>query len=52
MVIADQIPTKLLPDVIKNSAAKVVHRLPAQDAELLTLAELRKNFKNRYTTLG
>ncbi|MEU3612934.1 ATP-binding protein [Streptomyces sp. NPDC006872] len=31
LVIADQIPSKLLPDVIKNTAAKVVHRLPAQD---------------------
>ncbi|SOD75886.1 DNA helicase HerA, contains HAS-barrel and ATPase domains [Streptomyces sp. 1222.2] len=31
LIIADQIPSKLLPDVIKNTAAKVVHRLPAQD---------------------
>ncbi|MEU9702538.1 ATP-binding protein [Streptomyces sp. NPDC047981] len=31
LVIADQIPSKLVPDVIKNTAAKVVHRLPAQD---------------------
>ncbi|MFF3018719.1 helicase HerA domain-containing protein [Streptomyces sp. NPDC057939] len=31
LVIADQIPAKLVPDVIKNTAAKVVHRLPAQD---------------------
>ncbi|MFJ9964052.1 ATP-binding protein [Streptomyces avermitilis] len=31
LVIADQIPSKLIPDVIKNTAAKVVHRLPAQD---------------------
>ena len=31
MIIAEQIPSKLIPDVIKNSALKVVHRLPAQD---------------------
>ncbi|MCX5266421.1 ATP-binding protein [Streptomyces sp. NBC_00199] len=31
LVVADQIPSKLLPDVIKNTAAKIVHRLPAQD---------------------
>ncbi|MDX3803711.1 ATP-binding protein [Streptomyces sp. AK04-3B] len=31
LVVADQIPGKLLPDVIKNTAAKIVHRLPAQD---------------------
>ncbi|MFD5933523.1 ATP-binding protein [Streptomyces sp. NPDC060333] len=31
LVIADQIPGKLVPDVIKNTAAKIVHRLPARD---------------------
>jgi uncharacterized protein len=31
LVIAEQIPTKLLPDVIKNTAIKIVHRLPAHD---------------------
>ncbi len=31
IVVAEQIPAKLIPDVIKNSALKVVHRLPAQD---------------------
>ncbi|MDT9692495.1 ATP-binding protein [Streptomyces sp. P9(2023)] len=31
LVIAEQIPGKLVPDVIKNTAAKVVHRLPARD---------------------
>jgi hypothetical protein len=30
-VVAEQIPTKLVPDVIKNTALKVVHRLPAFD---------------------
>jgi uncharacterized protein DUF87 len=31
VVVVEQIPAKILPDVIKNSALKVVHRLPAQD---------------------
>jgi hypothetical protein len=31
LVIAEQIPAKLVPDVIKNTAIKVVHRLPAGD---------------------
>src|SRR5262249_27013992 len=31
LVIAEQIPAKLVPDVVKNTALKVMHRLPAQD---------------------
>lgn len=31
LIIAEQIPSKLVPDVIKNTAVKIVHRLPAQD---------------------
>ncbi|MEV0730626.1 ATP-binding protein [Polymorphospora sp. NPDC050346] len=31
LVIAEQIPAKLVPDVIKNTAVKIIHRLPAQD---------------------
>ncbi|TNY36776.1 ATP-binding protein [Thermomonospora catenispora] len=31
IIVAEQIPTKLVPDVIKNTALKVVHRLPALD---------------------
>jgi hypothetical protein len=31
LIIAEQIPVKLLPDVIKNTAVKIVHRLPALD---------------------
>ena len=31
LVVAEQIPSKLVPDVIKNTAVKIVHRLPAQD---------------------
>jgi uncharacterized protein len=31
LVVAEQIPAKLVPDVIKNTALKVMHRLPAAD---------------------
>ncbi|HEY4461027.1 MAG TPA: ATP-binding protein, partial [Streptosporangiaceae bacterium] len=31
IVIAEQIPAKLIPDVIKNTAVKIAHRLPAAD---------------------
>jgi uncharacterized protein len=31
LVIAEQIPGRLLPDVIKNTAVKITHRLPAAD---------------------
>ena len=31
IVVAEQIPSKLVPDVVKNTALKVVHRLPAGD---------------------
>ena len=31
IVIAEQIPAKLVPDAVKNTALKVLHRLPAAD---------------------
>lgn len=31
IVVAEQIPSKLVPDVVKNTALKIVHRLPARD---------------------
>jgi DNA helicase HerA-like ATPase len=31
LIIAEQIPDRLIPDVIKNTAVKVTHRLPAAD---------------------
>ncbi|MCM3885405.1 ATP-binding protein [Frankia sp. R82] len=31
LVVVEQIPAKILPDVIKNTALKVMHRLPASD---------------------
>ncbi|WP_432145971.1 ATP-binding protein [Streptomyces sp. bgisy084] len=31
IVVAEQIPSKILPDVVKNTALKIVHRLPSAD---------------------
>ena len=31
IVVAEQIPAKVIPDVVKNSALKILHRLPAAD---------------------
>jgi len=31
LIVAEQIPGKVVPDVIKNTAVKVIHRLPALD---------------------
>jgi len=31
IVVAEQIPAKIIPDVVKNSAVKLVHRLPSAD---------------------
>ncbi|CCH32721.1 ATPase-like protein [Saccharothrix espanaensis DSM 44229] len=31
IVVAEQIPSKIVPDVVKNTALKIVHRLPAAD---------------------
>jgi uncharacterized protein len=39
-VIAEQIPAKLVPDVVKNTALKVVHRLPAHDDRQLVGATM------------
>jgi hypothetical protein len=35
IVVSEQIPTKLVPDVVKNTALKIVHRLPAHDDRYL-----------------
>jgi uncharacterized protein len=31
LIVAEQIPSKLIPDVVKNTAVKIAHRLPAAD---------------------
>ena len=40
VVIAEQIPAKLVPDAIKNTALKVLHRLPAADDSQLVGATM------------
>lgn len=40
LVIAEQIPAKLVPDVVKNTALKIVHRLPALDDRQLVGATM------------
>ncbi|HEY1617091.1 MAG TPA: ATP-binding protein, partial [Streptosporangiaceae bacterium] len=40
IIIAEQIPTKLMPDVVKNTALKVLHRLPAADDRQLVGAAM------------
>jgi uncharacterized protein len=40
LVIAEQIPAKLVPDVVKNTALKIVHRLPANDDRQLVGATM------------
>ncbi|WP_312803306.1 ATP-binding protein [Atlantibacter hermannii] len=49
LIIADQIPNKLIPDVIKNTNTKIVHRLfSADDREVIgdtmSLSDEQKNF--------
>jgi hypothetical protein len=31
VIVAEQIPSKIIPDVLKNSALKIMHRLPSYD---------------------
>jgi len=40
IVVAEQIPAKLVPDVVKNTALKVLHRLPAADDRQLVGASM------------
>lgn len=49
LIIADQIPNKLIPDVIKNTNIKIVHRLFAADdrhavGDTMGLSERQKDF--------
>ena len=49
LIIADQIPAKLIPDVIKNTHTKIVHRLFAEDdrrtmGEAMMMDEEQRDF--------
>lgn len=35
MIIAEQIPTKLIGDVIKNTGSKIIHKLIAYDDKMI-----------------
>jgi hypothetical protein len=49
VVIADQVPSTLIPDVIKNTAVKIVHRLPAlADREAVGTAMNLTDAQSRY----
>lgn len=43
IVVAEQIPTKIVPDVVKNTALKIVHRLPAEDDRTVIGAAMNLN---------
>lgn len=52
LVIADQIPSKLVPDVIKNTNTKIIHRLFAADdrsmiGDAMCLSEEQRDFLPR-----
>ncbi len=40
MIVVEQIPSKIAPDVIKNSNTKIVHRLVAKDDQILLSGSL------------
>jgi hypothetical protein len=40
IIVADQIPSKLVPDLLKNVNLKIVHRLPAEDDRRLVGATM------------
>jgi hypothetical protein len=43
LIIAEQIPGKIIPDVIKNTAVKIMHRLPAFDDRATVGATMNLN---------
>jgi len=54
-IVAEQIPTKIAPDVIKNTNTKIVHRLVSKDdqiemANCLGLSEIDALYLNRLKT--
>ena len=49
IVIADQVPVKLAPDVIKNTNLKIVHRIVAQDDRTVLAGAMAMNEKQAKT---
>lgn len=54
LLIVDQVPTRLIPDVIKNTNYKIVHRLTAPDdcQVMASSLALREEQKSLITALG
>lgn len=55
LIIADQIPSKLMPDVIKNTNTKIVHKIFAQDdkesiGNTMALTDEQKKFLSSLVT--
>lgn len=55
LIIADQIPNKMAPDVLKNTNTKIVHKLFAQDdkdaiGNTMALSKEQKEFLSNLTT--
>ncbi len=55
VIVAEQIPSKIVPDVIKNTATKIVHRLVAEDdqramSSTLGLGEADTRYLNELVT--
>jgi hypothetical protein len=54
IIVAEQIPSKIAPDVVKNTALKIMHRLPAEDDRRLVGAamNLREHQSEYVVTLA
>lgn len=55
MLLVDQVPTRLIPDAIKNTNLKIVHRLVAEDdskalAEAMSLSNTQRKLISRLLT--
>lgn len=55
MLLVDQVPTRLIPDAIKNTNLKIVHRLVAEDdskalAEAMSLSDTQRKLISRLLT--
>lgn len=55
MVLVDQVPTRLIPDAIKNTNLKIVHRLVAEDdskalAEAMSLSDTQRKLISKLLT--
>lgn len=55
MVLVDQVPTRLIPDAVKNTNLKIVHRLVAEDdskalAEAMSLSDTQRKLISKLLT--